>query len=310
MNKTYPLFLRCAFASGLALCASTASAYDIYLDDFFITKGVTPDTPLGTSVFFWDSFDDGIPPLTGVGGRNYATPTDVLDGVSTATFGPEVNGELNLNSADGINIFLSSGDLATAQIAILQTATTGTLTSTNSLNSSETFLLGASFQLTALEEGQRFGIRFQDRATNIGVTGEDNVQLRVMGNALGETVLQMVDVNDTTGEIFIVGETVLDTSYGYIGLALSNGLTGNNQEVLPGYSYLDADGNMIDVNGNGLEDDVFTLDLAYIPTIFNGQDYTRAVFFAMEPVPEPETWAMLLAGLGLIGVMRRRHAQS
>jgi hypothetical protein len=48
--------------------------------------------------------------------------------------------------------------------------------------------------------------------------------------------------------------------------------------------------------------------------MFNGGTYVTSAttgFFAMAvaPIPEPETYAMLLAGLGLIGFMARRRKQ-
>lgn len=39
-------------------------------------------------------------------------------------------------------------------------------------------------------------------------------------------------------------------------------------------------------------------------------DFGNAAVFTTTPVPEPGEWAMLLAGLGLIGFMRRRRAAS
>lgn len=48
-------------------------------------------------------------------------------------------------------------------------------------------------------------------------------------------------------------------------------------------------------------------------TLFNGEDWTRASFgsYALSaPVPEPQTWLLLLAGLGALGVASRRRSQA
>jgi hypothetical protein len=51
-----------------------------------------------------------------------------------------------------------------------------------------------------------------------------------------------------------------------------------------------------------------TIPLNRIP---DADDIAGIQFLYGAPVPEPETWAMLLAGLGLVGIMaRRRHSMS
>lgn len=37
------------------------------------------------------------------------------------------------------------------------------------------------------------------------------------------------------------------------------------------------------------------------------KDPTLTIYTALVPVPEPETWAMLLAGIALVGVAKRRN---
>ena len=55
-----------------------------------------------------------------------------------------------------------------------------------------------------------------------------------------------------------------------------------------------------------------SISLAYdIGTVRGGQTVSLGYNYTFEPVPEPETYAMLLAGLGLLGVVaRRRKAQT
>lgn len=50
---------------------------------------------------------------------------------------------------------------------------------------------------------------------------------------------------------------------------------------------------------------------AFAPTatLFSDEPFTRASFMVSAPVPEPETWAMLLAGIGMLGVIARRRSR-
>jgi hypothetical protein len=57
---------------------------------------------------------------------------------------------------------------------------------------------------------------------------------------------------------------------------------------------------------------VTTLQGTYLYTVFSGKDAAdnpSQTLIAAYPVPEPETWAMLAAGLGLVGFMGRRKSK-
>ena len=80
-----------------------------------------------------------------------------------------------------------------------------------------------------------------------------------------------------------------------------------------------ANGFEIDASGMGWaaltldngDSGLYSIDLGTGLATFNGalnanlRGFTSASFMA--PVPEPETWGMLLSGLGLIGMMARRR---
>lgn len=72
-------------------------------------------------------------------------------------------------------------------------------------------------------------------------------------------------------------------------------------------SGLDIVGNNVEnIHGNGL-------NIYYAPWAnpgLNGQTYLLADGGTLAPVPEPETWAMLLAGLGLVGWRKRSRLES
>ena len=62
-----------------------------------------------------------------------------------------------------------------------------------------------------------------------------------------------------------------------------------------------------DVAPEGMK--AFVMDGKHYLAIANEVSNTTTLY-SMAPVPEPETYAMLLAGLGLVGFMaRRRNAQ-
>jgi hypothetical protein len=66
------------------------------------------------------------------------------------------------------------------------------------------------------------------------------------------------------------------------------------------------DGNLYALSGNKIHE-LNGSNLGLIQTFATA---TAVSSFALAPVPEPETYAMLLAGLGLVaGVVRRRKAQ-
>ncbi len=111
-----------------------------------------------------------------------------------------------------------------------------------------------------------------------------------------------IDVNTTqaaseTLQLFEVWDTTTNTRlYDYIGPTVIGGISNN---------------------GNGFGDwTLDTINLAGLPStdgiLFhavwnNSVDGGESFFLVSSPIPEPETYAMLLAGLGLMGLIARRR---
>ena len=99
-----------------------------------------------------------------------------------------------------------------------------------------------------------------------------------------------------TGTLHEIEVTPLDTSLGADQIRLTlNHAVANSTEVFASWEYLTA-GSVV---GSG--------SFAKPGNIFDGETWTRVDFSVSAPIPEPETYAMMLLGLGLIGWRLRRR---
>lgn len=316
-----PRFQRHALPVCLALApflapAPAVAAYQFYMDSFMVAKGF-PDgaadpftifTP--ASVKFLDDFDAGGPPpdLTGVinADQNNNSSPDFSYAVNVAengTVGPEVNYQgvqdlLSLNSAHAAQVTNVEGNLVWRQLQLLN-AESGT-----GLGRNVTFSVAGVFQWIVPDAGQSYGIQVQDR--NAGNPGDDIISLRVrgLGGGLAETRLMRSVYDETNG--LTAGNHLLDSrtisapgGAAFIALGLVHA-SADTDQLYAGWFFQDAGFAAI----AGSQGSFTTAAVA-----FHGETGGyRAAFFAVEPVPEPETWAMLLAGLGLVGWAARRRA--
>jgi hypothetical protein len=101
----------------------------------------------------------------------------------------------------------------------------------------------------------------------------------------GSFTLSILNINGLTAEIFDSSNTSYAT---FVQAGDADHLT------LPTATYFAADN--------------YTLKIGGTATGTNGAMYTIAAVTA--PVPEPEAWAMLLAGLGLVGLRVRQKAKA
>jgi hypothetical protein len=110
--------------------------------------------------------------------------------------------------------------------------------------------------------------------------------LGIISTEFGVTATSVLDKVDTgsspvTFAIPLSGKTVVGVHWGLVGT---------------GFYYLDIAGPITQLN-------IATT----FPGATNGGGLSNAGIYSTTPVPEPETYALLLAGLGIVGFMARRR---
>ena len=283
-----------------ALFASTAQATTFYIDNFEITQD--------NQTIFNDSFEDGTTPSTGYsppGGNDlpYFTRPSPLPG-------PEASGKLELDTADGDLRFSSVGGVP----ILIQQGRVITPQDANGLTSSVDFSTTGVFDLIepTLPGQEFYGIRLTDFAGN-NDDPNDNTQLRVHVSPSGDWRVWFVEA---VGDAFVtLGAVVLNdqllvanniigslTDYDQIALTLTHEIpagAGSSQSVTASFT-------LLDLTSGGLAN--LAVDVGGAATLFDGEDWTRAGFLAVQRVPVPPTFALL--GLGIAGfVWRRREAK-
>lgn len=304
-------------ALGLSLLASSAQAistgYTFQIDSFIVLKNVTGSTNiqslLSNTPIFVDGFDNGYVPSDPLDAHTFSNST-------TATYSATYNyASLAGTVETGGKLSLSSNDMVDNGFGTLRTnVNLNTNTSdaaadaSKGLKSSDTnFFVAGVWDLSNpannLNGMGSYGVRFNDSMG--GVLGNDIISLGVQGATNGQAVVSMLHFDNVTGNSNLLDRQVLDTSHQQIVLGLGYLDTDGNgsKEVGAGYFYLD----------NGVASGFSTMGAT--TTIFHGETWTRAAFYAansspvLAPVPEPSDYAMMLAGLGMIGyVVRRRQA--
>lgn len=311
----HPFPLLCVALLPFIVPTPAAADYLFYMDRFLVAKGFPNGTSDPFTIFtpgyvkFFDDFSAGGPPpdLTGVinADQDSNLTADFSYGVNVTengTVGPEVAYQgfqdlLSLNSADAVLHTGADGGQSMRQFQILN-AESGT-----GLGKAVTFAVGGSFQWVIPDQDQMYAIQVQDRRT--GVPGDDIISLRVrgLGGGLVQIQLRRSVYDDSNG--LALGNQTLDSrtisapdGAAFIFLSLIHP-TASTDQLYAGWSFADASSGYI----------AGSLDGFSTPAeIFHGDTSGyRAAFFAAEPVPEAQTWSMLLAGVGLVGWVSRRR---
>lgn len=310
----FPRTLQLTAALALTLLAGPSHAaggsYAFQIDSFWVFKNVDPSVlddpsaPLAVQPVFVDHFENGrVPPNDNTPNNTlfFTNGTPASYGVS-GTVGPEQDGRLILDSSG----FVDNGYGTLRSNVTLNTNTNNT-TDPNDPSyelglkawNTNFFVVGVwDFSNPGNGKGS-YGVRFNDSSG--GVTGDDVISLAVQGREDGSAVISFLHLNNTNGTSTVLDRAVLETGHDQIALALGYLDTDGNgsKEVGAGYFFIDS----------GMPGQLNTSDVT-IP-IFHGENWTRAAFYAADtnpvPVPEPSEYALLLAGLGLVGLAARRR---
>jgi len=262
---------------------NTAHAWSFSLDYFFIDNDADPTdvggtAPSDTSVLFGDGFDNG----------NFNTNPDFPSiGYINVHGNPVESGGL-------VTFDAYQGDFGTSDL-------TGNLRYHSSakvdmdLASNTVFSVVGTFGLTMPDPRGRYGIRLTDGGT---APGNDRVEMALRHTQSGNFRLSFRYSDWGIGDDVLIEQDALNAPGGaqWIAMGLIKGDAGL-AAITAGYAFLDASGTMIGT----------PTYFASTHNIFNTESWTRAQFFGVQVVPEMETWAMMLAGMGLIGYWARRR---
>jgi len=260
-------FLAICAALAIQMGVGTAHADTYPLGQFNVTSGFT---------IFADDFGDGIQPPNGPwGGSSYWG----LKGNFPA--GVETGGALQLNPmANGTPVPGFPGRLSVAGYAPLWNLA-GT-----------PFLLSGGFTLKSPLANEAYGLNapeFTVPGSGPYVSNLRSLQVRV-DNLGGTSFVRLATVDYTAGTITVLGSQAISTvGHDVLGLYLAYSGTGPIQAY---YQYFDGHTPVGTPTAVG-------------SAAYAGDARLLGFFAAAAPVPEPESYAMLLAGLGLLGVAVR-----
>jgi hypothetical protein len=268
-----------------AFAAGSASAYFVEIDTFTVTRN-------GTDILVDDFADNTPPPSTPVGSpTTYGTNGTFAEAgtvatMTTATGAPNVFG--------GTNFIRHSATLLTN----IQPGNAA------GLRSNLTLAVEGLFDVNIpTNNRESYGVYFTDNMG--GMTGDDQLEIRLVRNQAGQVgiqfqrvdyVAQMATGIESIGLLAAVGAPALaDTANDQLLLRLDRPSIGSNL-ITASYEYFD--------NGTSLG----LVSFANMASIFNGEDWTRAGFFARvaRAVPEPGTLTLFAFGLAGLGFIRRR----
>ena len=285
-----PLFITTlrvlAVAAFSGFAATVAFAQSYYIDDFSIMKD--------GGTFFHETFSEGVLPPVAPSFMCGTPPCYSTNGI----FVPAdlAGGKLRLDP-------LGQGVLTTNAIGTSTLTLSATLKSSNSndplntsgLKSGSTFSVTGIFDLVAPGTGQ-YGIRLTDSSS--GAPGRDVLDLRVIDVGAGQMAIRYQVQDFVAGTLSKLQTVNIDpTGHDQIALVLSH--VANIDAITASFQYLSVGVLLGAPTVLGTTANIFT----------DGNIWTRADFRATAPVPEPETYALMLAGLSVLGVVARRRQQ-
>ena len=279
-------------AALFATISSSAQALVAYIDEFKVVRS--------GSVFFLDTFDDGFaPPSTPVGSFSCATAPNCYSIQGTFFDANEVGGKLRLDSANGDNSESAAGTPRISLRARLLSNRSDDPADVNAgLKMHRVFSASALYDLVIPEPGAQYQVRLTDAHLEPSDAGNQTDYLALgirTPTAGGPPIVRLFEQNFVAGTVTEIDSAPLNLAIvaDQIRLTLSHTVA-NSTEVFASWEYLNGGvvvgSGALDTPGN----------------IFDGETWTRAEFHISTPVPEPETYAMLLAGIGMVA-WRMRH---
>lgn len=271
-----------------AAAAGPAAAYLVSIDNFTVTKN-------GATVLD-DGFNGGyVPPSGPSGTTDYFTHGTFTGGSGVATM-TTATGSSNIFG--GTNFIRHNATVIT-NIQPLSVSTKG-------LKSDDVLSVSGLFDLsipTATRES--YGVYFSDNQP--GNTGNDQLEMRLVMTRVGDLRLQFQRVNFVTQTTSGIQSVLLANAVGAAALSditndqlllQLNKSSATSSAITASFQYFDTDNNT-SIAGS----------FANTANIFNGEDWTRAGFFARvaKSVPEPATLALLGFGLVELELIRRRN---
>lgn len=276
----------------LVLFSAPAPAFTALLDQF-ATNRFDLTTPNGS--LFVDPFDDGVPPPSA---PNFVTGQPAAYSVQgTIPGNAESMSRLALDSALGAPVTNANND---PRLVVRATLINGdNANPAPALLQQFSFIIAGRWDLVAQPNVlDLYGIELHD-STNFVINELTQLLVRRSGDPTDPNIYLRFQKQTLPGQgIQVFSDTALTppANANQVVLFLRHGAP-NTNTITAEYRFSE--------DGNPLSDPIL---LPGSSTMFNGESFVRASFFVAQ-VPEPGTYAMLLAGLGILGWVARRRTK-
>lgn len=276
---------------GAASFVSThANAITTTVHDLILTRG-------GDITIFRDSFNDGLAPPNSPNFVASGAAHSYFIGAGSIPVDAEADGKLRLDSAWGTPTTSANG-VSSQTVRMTVQSNADPMMPTSGIKAHHTFAMSA---LVDIE----------------GASGEGSIQLRVNDRtspgANPSTIREMVSIDFVaasnsllfrrqdfvTNTAVTISSSEIPVDADAVRLMLLHPI-GNDKEILAAAEYFD---------GN---ESLGVFSLAGSAQFFTYSSFARMELAASQvaAIPEPETYAMMLVGIGLVGMQLRRRARA
>lgn len=278
--------VRWVVSTTLCLGCASANAFITYIDEFRIVRS--------GATFFLDTFDDGVEPPIVPNAFNCAAAPSCYSLSGTFNTDDEAGGKLRMNTALGGEVESAIGNPRIFQRASLLSNRSDLPADMNAgLKRHRVFSASVVYDLVVPGPADQMQVRLADPHANTADPGHrsDTLSLAVRrDDAPGAMpVIRFFEQNFNAGTLTEIDSTPLNLALGadQIRLTLAHSVA-DSTEIFAAWDYL---------SGGGV---VASGSFATPGNIFDGETFTRADFGVSAMIPEPETYAMLLAGIGVL----------